>query len=208
VTHGRISVSMIAGPLLVLAALGGCGVPADDGPQAIARADLPPDLLNPNPGSSTTLPESAGTTTVEVYLLEEIAEGVRLVAVDREVTDATVPNERLATLFGGATAAEIDTGITSGIPADTVLLDVTTDPESREVMIDISNDIFTIEGEALAQAFAQMVWTATEPDAGGFRQVRFFVDGEPTTVLDGDGTEKDGPVTRLDYDTFEPDRAG
>ena len=43
------------------------------------------------------------------------------------------------------------------------------------------------------------MWTATEPDAGGYRQVRFLVDGEPTTVLDGDGAEQDGAVTRADY---------
>ena len=61
-----------------------------------------------------------------------------------------------------------------------MLLDVTTDEEADEVMVDISEDIFTIEGEALAQAFAQIVWTATEPGAGGYRQVRFSVDGEPT----------------------------
>ena len=48
-----------------------CGVPADGGPQAIADRDLPADLARPEPRSSTTLPESAGTTTVDVYLLEE-----------------------------------------------------------------------------------------------------------------------------------------
>jgi len=183
----------------------GCGVPADGGPQAIARRDLPPDLLDPNPGSSTTLPESAGTTTVPVYLLEETAEGIRLVAVDREVTQATIPNERLAALFGGATSAEAERGISSAIPADTVLLDVTTDEETREVMVDLSEDIGLVQGEALAQAFAQIVYTATEPAAGGYRQVRFSVDGEPTAVLDGDLVEQDRPVTRADYrDTLAP----
>jgi spore germination protein GerM len=127
-----------------------------------------------------------------------------LVPVDREVTQAGVPNERLATLFNGATPNEIDSGITSGIPADTVLLDVTTDEEDREVMIDLSPDIFSIEGEALVQAFAQIVWTATEPTAGGYRQVRFSVDGEPTPVLDGAGAEQEGPVTRGSYDALRP----
>jgi spore germination protein GerM len=202
----RISVSLLAAAVATFAALGGCGVPADGDPQAIPRSDLPPDLLDPNPGSSSTLPESAGTTTVDVFLLEEFSDEVRLVAVKREVTQATVPNERLATLFGGATESEVEQGITSSIPRDTELLDVTTNPDQREVMIDLSDNIFTIEGEALAQAFAQMVWTATEQDAGGYRQVRFFVDGEPTTVLLGDGTETEEPVNRVDYERFEPDR--
>jgi spore germination protein GerM len=198
------SAARLLAMLLGLAVGGACGVPADDGPQVIASRDLPADLLDPNPGSSTTLPESAGTTTVDVYLLEETGDGVRLVSVPREVTQARVPNERLATLFNGAQAPEIESGITSGIPGDTVLLDVTTDEENREVMVDVSDDIFTIEGEALARAFAQIVWTATEISAGGYRQVRFSVEGEPTPVLDDDGAEQEGPVTRAHYDAFRP----
>jgi spore germination protein GerM len=201
----RRIVAGLAG-LAGLALLGGCGVSADGSPQAIASTDLPPGLLEVNPSSSTTLPESPATTTVGVYLLEEAADGVRLVSVDREVTDADVPNERLSTLFLGPSETEMDAGITSAIPTDTVLLDVSTDEDANEVTIDISNDIFTIEGEALAQAFGQIVWTATEPDAGGYRTVRFFVDGEPTTVLDGEGAEKDGPVVRADYTNLSPRR--
>jgi len=198
----RGALPLVAGVVLSLVA--GCGLRADDGPQPIAAGDIPPELLDPNPSSSTTLREGAGTTTVPVYLLEETADGVRLVAVDREVTEANAPDERLATLFGGALTDETDVGITSGIPADTKLLGVTPHPEADEVTIDVSSDIFSIEGEALAHAFAQMVWTATEPGAGGFRQVRFSVDGEPTPVLDGDGAEQEGPVTRADYDALAP----
>jgi len=188
---------------LALALLAACGLQADDDPKPIAARDLPAELLDPDPGSSTTLPES-GATTVPVYLLEETADGVRLVAVDRRVAEAGTPDERLAQLFGGAMPDETEAGITSAIPADTVLLDVIPDEEADEVTIDISGDIFSIEGPALAQAFAQMVWTATEPEAGGYRQVRFSVDGEPTPVPDADSAEQEGPVTRSDYDRFSP----
>ncbi|MFL6204529.1 MAG: GerMN domain-containing protein [Acidimicrobiales bacterium] len=193
-----------AAAALVIVVLGGCGLPADDDPQAIAAGDIPAELLDPDPSSSTTLPESAGNATVPVYLLQRSPDGVRLVPVKRGVTEEGIPNERLAALFGGVQPDEVEEGLTSGIPADTVLLGVTTDEEDHEVTIDISDDIFSIEGEALAQAFAQMVWTATEPGAGGFRQVRFSVDGEPTPVLDGDGAEQEGPVTRADYDSLAP----
>jgi spore germination protein GerM len=189
--------------VVLLLVTGACGVRADHDPQAIAPQDVPGQLLDPNPSSSTTLPES-GATTVPVYLLQETADGVHLVAVKRGVAEAGKPDERLAALFRGAQPEEIEKGLTTGIPADTELLDVSTDEEGAEVTIDISDDLFSIEGEALAHAFAQMVWTATEPEAGGFRQVRFSVNGEPTTVLDGNGAEQEGAVTRGDYDALSP----
>jgi len=196
--------SVVAG-LLALVVLGGCGLPSDDAPQTIAPENVPPDLLDPNPGSSTTLPESAGTTTVTVYLLEETSDGVRLTPVEREVTDASTPDERLRTLFSnGASPEELEAGIRSDIPADTVLMDVTTNRGTNEVVIDLSDDIFAIEGEALAQAFAQMVWTATEPDAGGYRFVRFLVEGEPTPVPDDELAEQEGAVTRASYSSYSP----
>ena len=55
---------------------------------------------------------------------------------------------------------------------------------------------------ALAQAFAQIVWTATEPEAGGYRQVRFSVDGEPTPCSTARAWNQEGPVTRASYDEF------
>ena len=66
---------------------------------AIAPENVPPDLLDPNPGSSTTLPESAGTT-----------HGLRVLPRDRRrgggsrrrpggPEDAATAGERLAALF-------------------------------------------------------------------------------------------------------------
>lgn len=193
-------------PLLAVLALGACGIPSDDSPMAIPADNLPPELLDPNPGSSTTLEPSTGTTTVPVYLLEEGSDGVRLIAVDREVAQASVPNQRLLALIPGPTAEETGQGLRSSIPTDTVLLDVSADPDGNEVVVDLSDDLLTIEGAALAQAFAQIVYTATEPGAGGFRAVRFLVDGESITVLNGDGAEEEGAVSRSDYAAFGPPR--
>jgi spore germination protein GerM len=179
----------------------GCGLPADDEPQAIAPDDVPPDLLDPNPGSSTTLPESPGTTTVVVYLLEETAGGVRLAEAEREVRRGGIPDDRLAALFA---VDETEAGLSTAIPADTVLRGVATDEEADEVVINVSGDLLTIQGDRLAQAFAQIVWTATEPSAGGYNFVRFLVDGASRTVIDGEGVEQEGAVDRADYSNLSP----
>ena len=190
---------------LVALLLGACGLPEDDSPQALAREDLPADLLDPNPSASTSLPDSG--RAVVVYFLEDTPNGVRLAEVERRVPDARTPEDRLVALFAGLDEDEPDEGLSTQIPADTVLRSVDTDPDADEVIIDVSGDLLTsIEGEFLSQAFAQIVWTATEPSAGGYTNVRFLVDGVPQSVIDGEGVEKEGAVSRADYSSFSPPR--
>jgi spore germination protein GerM len=196
---------LVGAAALLLLLAGGCGVPEDDRPQALAREDLPPDLLDPDPSAETSLPESG--PTVVVYFLQETPNGVRLAEVERRVADARTPDDRLAALFAGLDADEPDAGLSTQIPADTVLRDVDTNPEADEVIIDVSGDLLSsIEGRFLSQAFAQIVWTATEPSAGGYTNVRFLVDGVPQSVIDGDGVEQEGSVDRADYSSFSPPR--
>jgi spore germination protein GerM len=190
--------------LAAIVATAACGVTANDEPQAIAADKVPAELLDPDPATSTTVPQAGGTTPVSVYLLEETTDGVRLVAVER-VTQAGGPANRLAALFDGPTEEETDQGIVSAIPTSTELLEVRTDDETGEVVIDLS-EFPPIEGAALAQAYAQMVWTATGEGSGGFNRVRFLVEGEPITVPDDDSAEQEGAVQRADYLSLEPER--
>ena len=53
-------------------------------------------------------------------------------ADQREVTEEGTPNERLASLFLGASPDESGHGISSGIPSDTVLRKVTTDEKTEK----------------------------------------------------------------------------
>jgi spore germination protein GerM len=193
--------ALLAALLLLLA--GGCGLPEDSSPQALPRENLPPDLLDPNPSASSSVPDSG--PTVVVYFLEERQNGVRLARVQRRVPNPRTPEDRLEVLFAGLEPDEPDAGLSTQIPADTVLRGVETDPETDTVIVNVSGDLLTrIEGPALSQAFAQIVWTATEPAAGGYDSVRFLVDGVPRTVIDGDGVERAGPVSRSDYSNFSP----
>jgi spore germination protein GerM len=183
----------------------GCGLPEDDGPQAIAPENLPADLLDPDAGG-TSLPPNTGSEPVEVFLLEETPDGPRLVAVQRDVEDATQPGQRLLSLLSlGATEEDTEDGLQSVIPPDTELLSpVVVDEDTSEVVVDLSSDILNIEGPTLPQAFAQIVYTVTGSGAGDARNVRFLVEGRPISVLDGDGAEQEGTVSRSDYSAFDP----
>jgi spore germination protein GerM len=125
-----------------------------------------------------------------------------LAPAERDVTDAANRGERIAALLGARSTEEQEQGLESSIPSDTVLLDVDYVEESNELVIDLSGALFDVQGEELANAFAQLVWTATELD--GVRQVRFKVDGEARRAPDGEGIEQEGAVTRADYSNLAP----
>lgn len=189
---------------LVLAmalSLAACGVTAEDEPELIAGDEVPADLLDPGSTTSTTPP--GATAEVVVYLLQRAGSDTQLVPVTREVEDPTRPGERVEALLQPTSEEEKALGLTSSIPADTVLLGTpNVDPESQELTLDFSQELFAVEGSELSQAFAQIVWTVTELE--GVRRVRFLVEGEPQRAPDADGVEQDGAVSTADYWSLRP----
>jgi spore germination protein GerM len=195
------------GLALGLLVLGSCGIPGNGEPQAIPARDVPGGLLDPNPSSSTTLPESGATTTVTVYFLTRDGDSTVLKATEREVktTDADMPGARIAALFAQPTPDEQDRGLTTAIPADTTLLRARPPAvDGDDLIIDVSSELFSVQGQDLANAFAQIVWTVSEID--GIDGVRFLSDGVEIAALDGEGTEQEGAVTTDDYRTVRPER--
>jgi spore germination protein GerM len=196
---------LLAGLLALLALLGACGLTEDDGPKAIAPENLPPNLLDPNPGTSTTIAEPTGTDATSVYFLEEDRGEVRLVEAQRKVADQADPGDRLAALFAQPSEEEAAEGIATSIPADTTLRAIPVLNESTsELVLDLSSEFLSIEGPELPKAFAQIVWTVTDLDT--VRQVRFLVDGKPIRAQDADGAEQDGAVSRSNYTSLQPAR--
>jgi spore germination protein GerM len=186
--------------LLIAGTVAACGIPEDGDPQAISPENLPPDLINP---TSTTLPEQPGSTPVDVYFLDEVGETERLVAVTRRVDDASSAVERLGRLLAQPTEDEADDGITSSIPSGTVLLETSEGPNG-ELVVNLSPEFLSIEGEGLSKAFAQIVYTVTDDDGRGITQVGFVVDGEPIQALDDEGVQQEGTVGRADYRALAP----
>lgn len=181
--------------------LGACGVAADDEPQAIQVEDIPSELLDPNPPTSTTVSGSP-TTSITVYLLVRSGSTTRLAPTQREVSDATSRGERIAALLAPRSTEEQEQGLISSIPSDTVLLDTEIVEERDELVVNLSGALFDVQGPELANAFAQLVWTVTE--LAGVRQVRFRVDGEDYRAPDAEGVEQEGAVTRADYSDLAP----
>jgi spore germination protein GerM len=192
-------------PLLVvlalLAALGGCGLAEDGEPEAISPENVPPDLLDPVPQSTTTT-RGPGEVPVPVYLVDEVAGELVLVATTRTVQDPQSPGARVAALLAATpTEREVAEELTSYIPPDVKLLDSEHDPDSRELVLDLSPEIFDVQQQALSNAFAQIVYTATELDT--VTTVRFRVDGEPRNARDAEGGEQ-RVVDRSDYRELAP----
>lgn len=190
--------------LSLLALVGACGLSENSGPQAIAPENLPPDLLDPEAGTSTTIPPS-GSETASVYFLETRGNEVRLVERKRQVADADDPGDRIMALLSQPSEAEAADGLTTSIPADTTLRAVPVLNEAdQELVIDLSSEFLSIEGPELPKAFAQIVYTVTEETGGAVRRVRFLVDGEEIRAQNADGEEQEGAVMRTNYDALAP----
>jgi germination protein M len=196
----RLLLAMLACSLV----LASCGLSEDDHPEAIAPENVPPGLLDPDPSTSTTGVPNGEGKTVTVYLTRRSDEGSKLTAVDRDVTDPTRPGDRITALLSQPTPEEAARGLTTAIPAGTILLHAEFEEEDENILdIDVSSDLFDVQGEELATAFAQFVWTVSQLPT--VREVRFLVDGEAINAQDAEGVEQDGPVSTADYVDLAPD---
>lgn len=186
--------------LVGIVLLAGCGISEDGAPQVIGEGELPPDLLS-EPSTTTTLPPSQ-TVPVTIYLLRQSSEGPVLVPVERDVSDPGDAGQRIRAVLGAQpTPQEQARGLVSAIPPDVELLDAPQNRETRELTIDLSGELFTIRGETLSSAFAQIVYTAAELQ--GVRTVRFRIDGEPQQALDAAGAQQTA-VDTSDYASMAP----
>lgn len=185
----------------LLVGIAGCGLSPNDEPQAIDTDDVPAELLDPNPPTSTTISDNV-MATATVYLIVHEGDTNRLAAVERVVTDPARPGPRINALLAPTSEDEQQEGLSSSIPADTVLIDTELREDGSELVVNLSGALFDIQGKELANAFAQLVWTVTELE--GVRQVSFEVDGEAYRAPDDEGIEQPGAVTRTDYSSLAP----
>ena len=192
--------------LVVAAAVlgtGGCGLSEHDRPQRLAADDIPTGLLEET--TTTSSPTSQGQP-VDVYVIAQDEEVIRLHAVERRVETASSVQLRIKVLLAEPpTADEQDEGLASRIPPETELNRVEVSADGSIIVIDLSAEFSRdIQGQALRAALAQLVWTATEPEGLERAQVAFEIEGEPTTAIDAEGNESE-TVSRADYVELRPE---
>jgi spore germination protein GerM len=189
---------------VVILGAAGCGIPTDDGPRAISRENVPDD--GGDAASETTA--SQPTVIAPIYLVQS-PEDPRLVAVDRRVPASSPSAEPdpaavlEALLKANANRREQADGITNLIPEDTHLA---SQPELARgtLVIDLTEEIFDVEGENQRAAFGQIVCTADAIE--GVDAVRFQVEGERRDAQVDSGTT-DRPVTcARDYERLQAER--
>lgn len=198
--HRGVITSLALATIAVFVLLAGCGLSPEEEPRAINAKDLPADLTDPTPSTSTTLQGS--NMAVTIYLLARTGDETRLVAVRRKVENANSAGDRITTLLAPLSKEEQARGLMSSIPTDTVLLGTERVEANRELVVDLSGALFDVQGKELANAFAQIVWSVSEMP--GIDQVRFRVDGEVYRAPNAEGIEQRGAVTRADYVSLAP----
>ncbi len=193
---------VLAGLVLVI---GGCSVSTNEEPVAAGR--LFDDLLQPSTTtSSTSAPENV-VKDATVFFLATSEGATRLQPVVREVdVDAEIQEILSGQLFGlppDSTGEERpeERGLDSAIRAPASLVSASRPQAgSNQLIVNVSGLFGLIEGPALRNALAQIVWTATVPP--DITSVSFRNDGAAVAALVGNGENVDRPVQRSDYDTL------
>jgi hypothetical protein len=180
-----------AATALVLAgSLAACGIPADSQPQALARKDVPFDLLAP----STTL-AAPGTPGARVPINVYLVGITGLVPVSRGIKAPATLSEALSALLAGPTDVEVTNGLRTAVSGQTTL---SAGPVGFGVgTIDLGAAFGQVGGQEQILAVAQLVFTATT--VPGIVKVQFTLGGRPVEVPAGDGTLTQGPLGRSDF---------
>ncbi|MGH9024295.1 MAG: GerMN domain-containing protein [Acidimicrobiia bacterium] len=121
--------------------------------------------------------------------------------VSRQATGGDVASGAVEGLLAGPTSMERDLGLSTAIPEGTTLLGVRVD--DRVATVDLSEQFTSGGGSASMRArVAQVVFTLTQfPTVDA---VSFQIDGEPLTVLGGEGVLLERPQGRIDWEGLSP----
>lgn len=180
--------------LLASVALVACGSD-DDGATTTSTSDE--STTTTADEETTTTGEPAAETVVRAYFVRDEVVG----PVARPATGPAVAAAAMEGLLGGPDPSEEEIGFSTTIPAGTELNGVTI--TGGVATVDLSSEFTSGGGSASMRGrVAQVVFTLTQFDT--VDSVEFEVDGEPLTVLGGEGLMLDDPQTRTDWEDLSP----
>ncbi|MGF1521607.1 MAG: GerMN domain-containing protein [Leptolyngbyaceae cyanobacterium] len=165
-----------------------------------APTSEPIEVPDPPAPETDIAAEPAQQSQGTVYWVAPQDQAIALAPAEVDLSEGASPTETLTLAFNGLMDGPADPSgeAATTIPEQTQLLDLTV--ESDGVHVDLSED-FTYGGGSASMIgrVAQVVYTATtiEPDA----PVWLSVEGEPLTLLGGEGLEIRQPITRDDLTT-------
>ncbi len=172
--------------LAVLMLLVGCGIQTDSAPRDIPVEDLVAEQ-DAETGSSASGAD-------RIFLVAPGDED-KLSSVPR---NATSRQNLIEVLLLGPNAEELEAQWVSNIPSATEVL--STRSQGNVFTIDLSRDLIGLTGGPLAQAVAQIVYTASELD--GVEAVQITVEGESLPFPKGNGDSTTGQLRVYDYPGF------
>jgi hypothetical protein len=173
--------------VLVAAALTSCGISPDAAPR-----DLPVGERDLATDSASTGSDAAGAD--RIYLVAPGDERL-LRSVPRQ---AGTRSDLIEILLAGPNDNELSNQYSSFIPPSTQLLSART--QGQVLTINLSGGIAELSGQNLAQAVAQIVYTASELD--GIEAVQLRVDNEELAWPKANGETTSDPLRIYDYPNF------
>jgi hypothetical protein len=160
----------------------GCGIQTDSAPR-----DVPPENRARLSGVSVG---GVASGAERIYLVGP-GDDRLLRSVPR---DPSAPDKLIDLLFLGPNTDERNAGLATNIPTSAGVLSI--DTQGSKMVLDVSDDLLTVTGDALVHALAQIVYTASEIE--GIESVEIRVDGDRQAWPTSDRPTLE-PLTLYDY---------
>lgn len=188
--------------LLLPLGLSGCLETAPPKTETPSIGASPSAELTPAPSGEPTKPDpSPAATELEVFWVKDNAQKLELTPVKVTVDTAETPEAQVRAALDRLLKGSANSDVTSAIPVTTKLNRVKIKADG--IHVDLSKAFTSGGGSASMQArLGQVIYTASSLKTS--EPVWISVEGEPLTVLGGEGLEVSQPMTRSEFNKSFP----
>ncbi len=190
--HPLLAVSLAC---LLAGGASGCAIPTQGTPSTIARSKVPFNLMDPHSSTTTTTqPNASSFVPVKVFFLDT---SDHLVPASRLVRPPAPLIDVIKALLEGPTVSDTANGISTAIPSNVRVLDVS-QPTANVVTVNLSSTFGEITGINTELAVGQIVSTVAN-EVGPLTGVLFQIEGQHLSVPIANGSVVAGPVYQLQF---------